>query len=168
MRASHLLFALGIEDLVAVDHAGAGDADIVKALADDEAVIPARLAPGIRVEACVGFDVHDADEPCALGQMEFGTAPESERSGQIASFGEEHLAVAGRTAGVDGLLDRLGVDRLTVAARAEIADVEWACGRVGGESDGDWIDDHRTQKDDGKNAAGFHHDSLSVGWPVSC
>jgi len=128
---AHSFFALRVEDLVAVHGAGPGDGDVLDIFAGEEAAMP--FAPfrlgheGRRCGLRVVREVRGADEPRPGVEVRRHATAEMDRAGKIASRREPHLPPASIPAGIEGGLNRGGIERLPVAFRAALPDVECVC-----------------------------------------
>ena len=145
VRAGHAADVLGLlhgeEAALIVDRAAARDADVAVALA--------AATPDVH-DACedlfdptlvdvldhreVGEVVDGAERGARFDAEGDVVLAEKERSGEVVAGRNAHFAV-GR-AGVDGPLNRLGVERATVAAGAEVAHVEDFGGGSGPQREG--------------------------------
>ena len=84
------------------------------------------FAGGVGLGIIVGMSVFltGADDGGALHEMKRDVALEVDGDREVIAGGKEDGAAAFRGGGVDRLVDRGRVDRLTVAGGAEIADAE--------------------------------------------
>ncbi len=62
VRTTHPCLAFRIEDLVAVDHAGARDRDVLQPLAHNQAAIPTTVPPVFRLESHVDVKILAANQ----------------------------------------------------------------------------------------------------------
>jgi hypothetical protein len=118
----------GLQLAGAVDHALAGEVDVLDVLAPQQRVaevaVPEVLVLGVRVglrrvDAAAGR--HD---PRALLDVDGDVALEVDRAGQVRARRDLDCAVPGLARRGDGLVDGDRVDRLAVALRAVVLDVE--------------------------------------------
>ena len=134
--------ALGaVAETLAVDEAGALDADVVQAFAVDEGVGPVVVAvvlvllPGLGgaggvVGAAVvagGFAGHGrggGEDGAAVGEIERDVGLEADGEADVGACGEEDGASAGGCGGFDGLVDGGRVDGFAVAGGTVGVDVE--------------------------------------------
>jgi len=77
-----------------------------------------------------------ADEHRARVQMERHAALQHDGSGEISARGKEDRASARARAGIDGLLDRPGVEMRAVAGGAMVPDIEAGLAGGGGRDRG--------------------------------
>ena len=118
-----------IEDLVAVDDAGTGDLDILRAVGEDQGPVP--FAPpglgqeGGRRRMLIQVGVLGADQHGPGLQIERDVALEVYRGRQIPPRREAHLAAAGLGAGRHGLVERRRIERLAVAGGSIVTNIEY-------------------------------------------
>ena len=128
VRPAHLLLAGRVEDLVAIDSAGTGDLNILRAVSQDQCPVP--FAPlGLGHEArhrrmLVQIGVLGADQSGARLQVERHAALEVHGRRQIPPGSKSHQPATGLGTGIDRLVDCGGIERLAVADSPKIADVE--------------------------------------------
>ena len=112
----------------AVDGAWAGDGDVFGVYGADQGLRclfgRAFLAESRRVEIEVVVGVRAADEAASDAEVELDVALEGDGAGEPAPARADDPPSAGFVAGVDGLLDRGGVEGLAVALCAVIENAE--------------------------------------------
>ena len=127
VRPAHPLFALGVVDLVAVDRARADDGHVLHAVAEDQGPVPAGPLGLGASGGGVKFDT-DRDRRCRpaaprrpVAASRCSAAARCPRGTCPAGTGPCRRPPWNRR---DGLVDRRGIERLAVARRTVVADVE--------------------------------------------
>jgi len=122
--------------VLAVDRAGAGDADVVGVNRNDERV-PHLLAAAVGewVQIAIIFGIRAAEQGDVGIQVERDAALELQRAADISAGRKGHLSAARSRAVVDGLLDCVGIERLPIADSAGIRDIHVGGPRAGAGQD---------------------------------
>ena len=131
-KSAHLVENLvRAHEAAAVDRAVAGDENIRKVFAPDEAVVEITMSAVLIAAECVRLrlviNIHvlrRAENGRASVNEQMDVALQMNRAAQISSGGNENRAATGLRAGVNRLVNRRAVEVLAVADRAKTADVE--------------------------------------------
>jgi hypothetical protein len=95
MGTAHPLLAPWIEDLVAVDEAGADDSDILQILADDQSSVPPTVPQVPGLEAGISRQIRRANETGALLEVNRHVVAQAQRSTSVGTGRQQDTSPAG-------------------------------------------------------------------------